>query len=332
MHMADALVAPTVAGTMYVCSAAAAVYSIHKVRLENNPKKIPLMGIMGAFVFAAQMINFTIPGTGSSGHLCGGVLLSALLGPFAGFLTMIGVLLIQGLFFADGGLLALGCNVWNMAFYGCFIGGLLIWKPMMKKGCSRVKMLVASVLGCVLTLQLGALSVTVETLLSGITELPFGAFVATMQSIHLAIGTIEGLITAAILLFIYDMRPQLLYGSKQMDSAKGRLSFRKTLVIFAAATVLIGGGLSLAASAYPDGLEWSMEQVAGTAELEADGHAYELAALVQETTAIFPDYGFESSDAVIGTTVSGILGSVIVVAFCIGVCYLFRLFKRKQTV
>lgn len=75
-----------------------------KVREENDPKKIPVMGVMGAFVFATQMINFTIPGTGSSGHLCGGMLLTALPGPYAGFLTMIGVLLIQGLLFADGGL------------------------------------------------------------------------------------------------------------------------------------------------------------------------------------------------------------------------------------
>lgn len=81
MHMADALVTPAVAGTMYACSAAVVAYSIRKVRLENDPKKIPLMGVMGAFVFATQMINFTIPGTGSSGHLCDGMLLSALLDP-----------------------------------------------------------------------------------------------------------------------------------------------------------------------------------------------------------------------------------------------------------
>ena len=180
MHMADALVAPAVAGTMYVASTAAAAYSIKKVRLENDPKKIPVMGVMGAFVFATQMINFTIPGTGSSGHLCGGMLLSALVGPTAGFLTMIGVLLIQCLLFADGGLLALGCNIWNMAFYGCFIGALLIWKPMMKSGMSKAKIVAVSILGCVLTLQLGASSVTLETLASGITELPFVAFVATM--------------------------------------------------------------------------------------------------------------------------------------------------------
>ena len=178
MHMADALVAPAVAGTMYLCSAAAAGYSIKKVKLENDAKKIPVMGVMGAFVFAAQMINFTIPGTGSSGHLCGGMLLSAILGPYAGFLSMIGVLVIQCLLFADGGLLALGCNIWNMAFYGCFIGALLIWRNMMKGGMSRRKIVAASVLGCVATLQLGAFSVTLETLLSGVTLLPFGAFLS----------------------------------------------------------------------------------------------------------------------------------------------------------
>ena len=85
MHMADALVAPAVAATMYVCSGGAAGFSVKKVRLESDPKKIPVMGVMGAFVFAAQMINFTIPGTGSSGHLCGGMMLTALLGPYAVF-------------------------------------------------------------------------------------------------------------------------------------------------------------------------------------------------------------------------------------------------------
>ena len=185
MHMADALVTPAVAGTMYFCSAAAAGYSIKKVRMESDSRKIPLMGVMGAFVFAAQMINFTIPGTGSSGHLCGGMLLSALLGPYAGFLTMIGVLLIQCLLFADGGLLALGCNIWNMAFYGCFLGALFIWKPMMKTGMSKKKIIAASILGCMLTLQCGAFSVTLETLASGVTELPFAAFFAVMQPIQI---------------------------------------------------------------------------------------------------------------------------------------------------
>ncbi len=330
MHMADALIVPAVAGTMYACSAVAAGYSVKKVRLENDPKKVPLMGVMGAFVFATQMINFTIPGTGSSGHLCGGMLLSALLGPQASFLTMIGVLLIQCLLFADGGLLALGCNIWNMAFYGCFVGALLIWKPIMRKGISKKKIIAASVLGCMITLQMGAFSVTLETMVSGITELPFRVFAATMQPIHLAIGLVEGLITAAVLVFVYEARPELLYTSDSEEGVKSRYSFRKTLIILAAVTVCIGGGLSLVASSNPDGLEWAMEKVAGTSELEAKGAVYEKAADVQEKTSLLPDYAFKNSDSALGTTFSGIAGSLVVVGLCVGICYAFKFFRKKN--
>ena len=329
MHMADALVAPVVAATMYLASGTAGGYSIRRVRMEDDAKKIPLMGVMGAFVFAAQMINFTIPGTGSSWHLCGGMLLSALLGPCAGFLTMIGVLLIQCLLFADGGLLALGCNVWNMAFYGCFIGALLIWRPIMKKGATKGKIVFASVLGSVLTLQLGAFSVTLETLASGITELPFGVFAATMQPIHLAIGTVEGLITAAVLVFVHEARPELLWGVGETD-LEGKLTFRSTLTVLAVGAAVIGGVLSLFASAFPDGLEWSMEKVVGTAELKGAGGIYDLAAAVQERTALLPDYAFKGSESAAGTSFSGIVGALVVIGVCIVCCRLFRFFKKQR--
>ena len=330
MHMADALVAAPVAATMYGASGIAAGYSVHKVRLENNAKKIPVMGIMGAFVFATQMINFTIPGTGSSGHLCGGMLLSALLGPFAGFLTMIGVLLIQCLLFADGGILALGCNVWNMAFYGCFLGALLIWKPAMKRGASKGKILFASIAGCVLTLQCGAFSVTLETLLSGITELPFRTFVLTMQPIHLAIGLVEGLITGAVLCFVHEARPELLWGVEEKDAKEGRFSFKTTMIILLAASLVIGGLISLFASSHPDGLEWSMERITGSTELEANGSVYETADNIVSTTALLPDYAFKGSESAIGTSFSGIVGALIVLGVCVGVCYLFKFFKKKE--
>ena len=330
MHMADALVAPAVAGTMYVCSTAAAAYSIKKVRLETDTKKVPVMGVMGAFVFAAQMINFTIPGTGSSGHLCGGMLLSALLGPYAAFLTMIGVLLIQCLLFADGGLLALGCNVWNMAFYGCFIGSLLIWNPIMKNGMSKAKIIAASVIGCVLTLQFGAFSVTLETLASGVTELPFNTFVATMQPIHLAIGLVEGLITAAVLTFVHEARPELLFGSLETKQTEGRFSFRKTLGILAVAAALIGGLLSLVASSYPDGLEWSIERLTGSTELHAAGEIYQTAGSVQEFTSLLPDYALKGSESSLGTMLSGIVGGLVVALVCVGACYLFKFFRKKK--
>ena len=331
MHMADALVSPAVATTMYACSALAGGYSIRRVRLENNPKKIPVMGVMGAFVFATQMINFTIPGTGSSGHLCGGMLLSAMLGPFAGFLTMIGVLLIQGLMFADGGLLALGCNVWNMAFYGCFLGSLLIWRPMMKKKINKGRIILASVAGCILTLQLGAFSVTLETLASGITELPFKVFVSTMQPIHLAIGLVEGLITAAVLCFVQEARPEFLWGADETENTKeGRFSYKSALAVLAVATVIIAGGLSLLASQYPDGLEWSMEKVAGTAELEANGGIYDIIGSIQNITSVLPDYAFKNSRSAIGTSFSGLVGAVIVLGVCVAACYTFKFFKRKN--
>lgn len=330
MHMADALVAPIVAGTMYVASGASLGYSIKKVRLEDDPKKIPTMGVMGAFVFAAQMLNFTIPGTGSSGHLTGGMMLSAILGPEAGFLTMAGVLLVQCLLFADGGLLALGCNIWNMAFYGCFMGGAVIWRQMMKKKVSKKKIIAASILGCLLTLQLGAFSVTLETLASGITELPFVLFVAAMQPIHLAIGLVEGCITAAVLVFIYEVRPELLWGwDTQKAEKKNRFSYKKTLAILGITALVMGGLLSLAASADPDGLEWSIKQVAGTAELEGDGEAINLAGQIQETTAILPDYSFQESEAVTGTMFSGVFGGILVFGLCIGGCYLLRFFRNR---
>ena len=330
MHMADALVAPAVAGTMYAASIAAASYSVYSVRKENDPKKIPLMGVMGAFVFAAQMINFTIPGTGSSGHLCGGMLLSALLGPAAGFLSMIAILLIQCLFFADGGLLALGCNVWNMAFYGCFIGSFLFWKPFMKNGASRLKIILASVLGSIVTLQLGAFSVVLETSISGITELPFWTFVAVMQPIHLAIGLVEGLITAAVLIFVYETRPELLWGLPDGAEKKNRLGLGWVFGILGGLALLVGGALSLFASEFPDGLEWSIARVTGSTEVEAAGSVYETAEKIQEATSFLPDYGFKETETAAGTTVSGIVGGLIVLALLIGACFLFRFFLRKK--
>ena len=325
MHMADALVSVPVAAGVGTISILTAAYCLKKVRKEDEPKKIALMGVLGAFVFAAQMINFTIPGTGSSGHLCGGMLLSAILGPYAGFLTMIGVLLVQALLFADGGLLALGCNIWNMAFYSCFIGCLIVWLSFVKTGLSRTKIILASVLGSVLTLQLGAFSVTIETLLSNITALPFGLFVLAMQTIHLAIGLVEGFITAAVLLYIYSVRPGFLSGVEK--SSAYDLSLGKVVASLSIATAFIAGGLYLVASELPDGLEWSMEKVAGTSDLTSSGSVHESAAFLQKITAILPDYAIPGSDSALGTIISGLLGAILVAVLCLLAANLFKMFK-----
>lgn len=313
---------------MYAVSAGTAAYAVKKIKLEDLDKKVPMMGVMGAFVFASQMINFTIPGTGSSGHLCGGMLLSAILGPHAGFLTMIAILAIQCLMFADGGLLALGCNVWNMAFYGCFVGGGLIWHVMTGKKMTKGRITAASIIGCMLSLQLGAFSVTVETMISGITELPFSVFLSVMQPIHLAIGLVEGLITAAVLVFVYEARPETLFGYQPAFGNAGSMSRKKTVALLAVAALLIGSAVSLFASGNPDGLEWSMEKVAGTAELSANGMIYRMAEKLQGITALLPDYGFQTSESAAGTSFSGIVGGLIVLAVCLMVCLAIKRLKH----
>ena len=313
MHMADALLAPGVAGIMYACSTAAAGHSIQKLDKDKEDQLVPVMGVMGAFVFAAQMINFTIPGTGSSGHLCGGMLLTAVVGPYAAFLTMIGVLLIQCLLFADGGLMALGANVWNMAFYGCFVGAL-IWRAFMRKGITRTKIIAASLLGCVLTLQLGAFSVTLETLASGITELPFTAFLAVMQPIHLAIGLVEGAVTAAVLVFLQEARPSLLWQAESSDSQKQPMTLRGVLGVMAVLAAVTAGLLSLFASAFPDGLEWSLQRLTGSTELEATGSVQAFFARIQSLTALLPDYNLAGSESAAGGSAAGLIGAAVVLA------------------
>ena len=356
MHMADALLAPAVAATMYVASGSAAGVSVHKLRqeeklgLEATSKRLPAMAVTAALVFAGQMINYTIPGTGSSGHLCGGMMLSAILGPYAGFLSMIAVLVIQCLFFADGGLMALGANIWNMAFYGCFVGYFLIYKPIMnsnlfaskgKDASNRIKLVLASILGCVITLQLGAASVAIETTLSGITSLPYGTFLGLMLPIHLAIGLVEGLITAAVLLFLYEARPELLKEVSTDGDKAGKLSLKSTIAVLAVVALLVGGGLSLAASANPDGLEWALfgnaeEGYAENMGLDEDDFGLssdvsEKAGEIQESTSFLPDYAFANDEEnPLGTTVSGIVGSLIVACLAAVICFVGGFFRRKN--
>ena len=348
MHMADALLAPAVAATMYVVSGATAGVSIHKLKKDDDAQKLPAMAVSAALVFAGQMINYTIPGTGSSGHMCGGMLLSALLGPQAGFLSMIVILAIQCLFFADGGLMALGANIWNMAFYGCFVGYYLIWRPIMHshwfgsgKPAQRARIVAASLIGCIVSLQLGAFSVVLETTLSGITELPFGAFLALMQPIHLAIGLVEGLITAAVLCFVYEARPELL---REIDidtsDAAPRHSLKATIAVLAVLALLVGGGLSLLASSNPDGLEWALfgnaeGGYAANMALDEENFGVSSAAAdkagnIQEATSFLPDYAFKGSDSAAGTSVSGVVGSAMVAGVAVLICLAGGFFRRKK--
>lgn len=339
MHMADALLSPAVGTTMYAMSAVAAGVSVRQLVKSNNnigeqsSDRIPKMAVMSALVFAGQMVNFTIPGTGSSGHLCGGMMLAAVLGPYDAFLSMIVVLLTQCLFFADGGIMALGANIWNMAFYGCFVGYFIIYGPIMRSGIARnnsdekkkarIKIILASVAGCMITLQLGAFSVVVETILSGVTSLTFGSFVLLMQPIHLAIGLVEGIITAAVLIFVYENRPQLVRELPNSQvKEEGSRSYRTVIILLAVITLVVGGGVSLAASSNPDGLEWALEksEFEEPEEEESGGSAL----------AFLPDYAFKNNpDSMAGTSVSGVVGSAMVALMAAGVCFVGHISRKK---
>jgi len=298
MHMADALISPAVGGAMWAVSGGLIAYSSKKVREEADDRKIPLMGVLGAFIFAAQMINFTIPATGSSGHLGGGMILSILLGPYSAFLVIASVLTVQALFFADGGLLALGCNVFNMGFFTCFLAYPLIYKKIAGGSLDKKRVMLGATLAGIIGLQFGAFGVVLETVSSGISELPFKTFVMLMQPIHLGIGLVEGLATSSVVLLVIKARPEIL------AAAAGRVpigvSLKKAILGLAGAAVLTGAGLSWFASGDPDGLEWAMLRTSGKEELGSNEKVHGLLASLQEKTAFLPDYGFRKTKEILG--------------------------------
>lgn len=341
--MADALLSPSVGITMWAGSMAAIGYSSKKLKENLDNKTLPLMGVLGAFIFAAQMINFTIPGTGSSGHLGGGVILAAMLGPYAAFLAVASVLSVQALFFADGGLLALGCNIWNLGIYPCFLAYPLIFKPMAGDGTSTRRIAAASIVSALVALQLGAFTVVLETILSGKSELPFGTFVLLMQPIHLAIGLVEGIVTTGIISYVKKARPEILQSSKTSRPLDAAIPVNNILIVFAIMAIITGGALSWFASANPDGLEWSIEKVTGKAQLseQKEGIAPVLRE-IQGKTAFLPDYNFkpgvkknhEGEQAPAwpgieaGTSVAGIVGSGIVLGLVLLIGFGIRFFRK----
>lgn len=332
MHMADALLSPAVGGTMWVATATLTGYSSKKVKKNLDDWTTPLMGVLGAFIFAAQMINFTIPATGSSGHLGGGMILAILLGPHAAFLTMASVLAIQALFFADGGLLALGCNIFNLGLFPSFFAYPFIYKKIVGNNPTRGRIVTGSIISAIVGLQLGAFGVVLETMFSGIAELPFAQFLLLMQPIHLAIGIVEGLATAAVIMFIWQARPELLEREVSPGVAAKRFAIKPVITGLIAATILTGGILSWFASARPDGLEWAMFHTSGSEELETPERSiYSSLAAIQGKTAFLPDYSFKTSDARAeekseawpsvdpGTSISGLVGGAIVFLIAMGI-------------
>lgn len=309
MHLSDALLSTPVALTGVVVAVGLLATAGKEIKEKHNSSIIPLMGVLGAFVFAAQMINFAIPGTGSSGHIIGGVLLAAFLGPWAAFVTLASVLIIQCLVFADGGLLALGCNLINMGAMTTLVAYPLVYKPIVRKSTNTWVITTGAILACIVGLELGACLVTLETMLSDVSALPWNRFLSIMTLIHLPIGAIEGVATALVLVFVARTRPDLLNHETAKPSRK---SIGRAALWFGIATVVIAGGIVWFASSNPDGLEWSIAQVSGMDELEQEHPTIVSiwAGKMANKTSIMPDYE---------NPLSGIAGAVIVllIIWCI---------------
>jgi len=321
MHMSDALVSPAIGITGWGFAAALIYYCGRRIRDFMDSFRLPLMGVLGAFVFAAQMINFSIPGTGSSGHLGGGLLLAILLGPHASFLVISSVLVIQAFLFADGGLLALGCNIINIGVFPAFVAYPLIFKPIVSRGAAKgqkSRISAGAVLASVAALQLGAFGVVLETVLSGVTELPFGTFLILMQPIHLAIGVVEGLVTAAVVVFLWNARPDIF--GEFTSRFSGKRSPARIVIYLIIAAAVVAGGLSWFASVNPDGLEWSIIRSSGSELEEPGGGIYQPLSDLQEKTSLFPDYLPKGSgdqaennwpDFNTGTSLAGLIGGAV---------------------
>ena len=218
------------------------------------------------------------------------------MGPYAAFLTLASVITVQALFFADGGLLALGCNIFNMGFFACFISYPLIYKKIVGDRTTQGRILLGAIAAAIVSVELGAFGVVLETLFSGLSELPFFTFVLLMLPIHLAIGVVEGLITAAVVTFVWKARPELMEAAPPAAPGPPR-SFKPVILGLVALAIFTGGLLSWFASTHPDGLEWSVKGVTGKEEMEAPKQGVHGAmAWIQEKLAFLPDYDFKKPE------------------------------------
>jgi cobalt/nickel transport system permease protein len=239
VHIPDGFLATPVWAAMDVCAAPAVAYAARRAQRGLDESRIPLFGVMGAFVFAAQMVNFPV-GPGTSGHLVGGALLACTLGPAGAAVVLTAILAIQALVFQDGGLLALGANVMNMAIAGVVVGYL----PFRYLGAGKWRKW-AVFGGGFLSVMASALCALAELLLSGV-RMP-GAVMGVSLALFMASALLEGAITLAVWQALTRLRPGLTHGAPG-----GR---RLVVAGVGVAAVLLAAVGVVLASAAPDGLE-----------------------------------------------------------------------------
>lgn len=242
LHIPDGFLSFVVSITCWVISAMILSLAISHSNKSLGERQVPLMGVMAAFIFAAQMINFPVAG-GTSGHLLGGALAAITLGPWAGMLVMTAVIAVQALLFQDGGLLVMGANILNMGLITVAIGYGLYRG--VSAGNQTLRLTVAGIAAW-LSVMAGALFTSLQLWLSGTSQLQI--VIPAMLTVHALIGVGEALITVAALSFIFQTRPDLM--GENSASANGSRGWVVAGIAIALLVVL----LSPLASADPDGL------------------------------------------------------------------------------
>lgn len=309
MHIPDGFLSVFVSVLLWVLSIVIVGYSLKRVSEDMDERKVPLMGVLAAAIFAGQMLNFTVVG-GTSGHLMGAALATILLGPWAAILVMTTVVGVQALIFQDGGLLVLGANIFNMAIIGVVVSYFVYTTVRRLAGGRSWGIFVGGFAAAWFSIVIAALGVALQLALSGTS--PANIAIPAMAAIHALIGIGEGLITVAALALIYAVRPDLLEAGERRPVG---------------AAVLWIGGLAIAlalaiasplASAFPDGLEWVAEQQ-GFLET-AQGPVYE----------IIPDYVLPGvSNEALATIFAGIIGTLLVFGVALLVAYSRRKTARQ---
>ena len=297
MHLPDGFLAPQLALALWAATALIVGISLRRLAASRDASGAAgrpiLMGLVGAFIFAAQMFNFPVA-AGTSGHLLGGVLAGYLLGPWAGTVVMTTVIGVQALLFQDGGLLALGANIFNMGIIGT-LGGTLIARALaLALGGGRSARIAAAGVAGWLSVMAGAGITALQLGLSGTTDISVG--LPAMLGVHVFIGVGEALITVAALTFIATTAPDLLSAEPTV-----RTSLARRVGAGAIATVVVITLATLFASADPDGLNY-VAQALGFSRVEA-GAPFNL----------FAGYAIPGLDGTASTIVAALIGAALIV-------------------
>lgn len=312
LHIPDGFLSIVVSVILWIVSIIGVGYSLKRVNEDLDERKVPLMGVLAAAIFAGQMLNFTVIG-GTSGHLMGAAIATILLGPWAAVLVMTSVVAIQALIFQDGGLLVLGANIFNMAIVGVSVSYFVYSTVRSISRNQKWGIFLGGFAAAWLSIMAAALATALELAVSGTS--PANIAIPAMAGIHALIGIGEGLITMGALGLVYASRPDLLKTGEKRSISSAALWLGGLAIALALA---IAAPL---ASSNPDGLEWVAEQE-GFLNLAQDP-LYEL----------IPDYVLPGlSNEALATIFAGIVGSLLVFGVMLLLAYSRRKLANKPVV